>query len=220
MDGIVGFFLGMGLWFGFVLAVPVAVALLLGVVALVGRMSRPREVVAPMASWLAFDPELAYAPGHTWLKQSGARMRVGLDDLALRLLPNVASVKSAEAGKSVAAGEPLFVLKLGSVEVAIPSPISGKVTAANDDGAKDLKKSWLVELEPQGDAAQSLPKGEAAREWLTSEAGRLLGFAERELGLAAADGGEVALHSVDSVPEEKFRALLRDFLKAEPRKAG
>lgn len=219
MDGIVGFFLGMGIWFGFVLAVPVVVALVLGVVALVGRMSRPREAVAPMASWLAFDPELAYAPGHTWLQASGPRMRVGLDDLAVRLLPNVASMKSAEAGKTVAAGEPLFVLRLGSVEVAIPSPINGKVTAANDDGAKDLKKSWLVELEPQGDAFNSLPRGEAARQWLTSEAGRLLGFAERELGLAAADGGEVALHSVDAVPEEKFRALLKDFLKAEPKKA-
>ncbi|MGC4117667.1 MAG: hypothetical protein QM765_24540 [Myxococcales bacterium] len=216
MDSVAGFFIGLGVWFGFVFAIPVAVAIMLGVVALFARLTGLKERVAPMASWLAFDPELAYAPGHTWLRQSGPRMRVGLDDLAVRLLPNVAAVTSAEAGKSVAAGEPLFVLKLGSVEVAIPSPINGKVTAANDDGAKDLKANWLVEIEPANDAHKSLPRGEAAREWLTAEAGRLVNFAERELGLAAADGGEVSIHSVDSVPEEKWRALLKDFLKAEP----
>ncbi|HEY3446691.1 MAG TPA: hypothetical protein VGK67_10025 [Myxococcales bacterium] len=219
MDSVAGFFLGLGVWFGFVFAIPIAMALMLGVIALFAKLTGYKEQVAPMASWLAFDPELAYAPGHTWLKQSGERMRVGLDDLALRLLPNVASVKGAEAGRSVAAGETLFVLRLGSVEVSIPSPINGKVTAANDDGASDLKKNWLVELEPAGDAYKSLPRGEAAREWLTSEAGRLVGFAERELGLAAADGGEVSIHSVDSVPADKWNALLKDFLKVEPKKA-
>lgn len=219
MDSVAGFLLGLAAWAGFIFAIPVAMALMLGLVVLFSKLTGYKEVeVAPMAGWLAFDPEVAYAPGHTWVRQAGERMRVGLDDLALRLLPNVGSFKSAGAGKAVAAGETLFVLKLGEVEVEIPSPIAGKITAANDDAPRDVRKSWFVELEPTGDAHKALPRGEAARAWLTSEAGRLEGFAEHELGLAAADGGEVAIHSVDSVPQEKWHRLLADFLKAAPKK--
>ncbi|MBI5548330.1 MAG: hypothetical protein HY901_30990 [Deltaproteobacteria bacterium] len=221
MEGVLGFLTGLLARLGLLFAVPVAMALLLGVIALVMKLVRaaqpqPALAGAPTASWLSFDPEAAYAPGHTFLRAAGARLRIGLDDLALRLLPG-AEVRGPDAGQELQAGDPLAVLRLGALEVPIPSPVPGKIVARNE--ARDLRSAgWLVEIEPVGEAHRSLPKGEAARAWLTQEAGRLVSFAERELGIAAADGGEVTIRSLDSVPEEKWRALLKEFLKSEARR--
>lgn len=221
MESVLGFLMGFAIWAGFVLAVPVAVALMLGLVVLLSKVFK-EPVVETVASWLSFDAEAAYAPNHTWLRQTGERLRVGLDDLALRLLPGVSEVTVPETGRQIAAGEPLAVLKLGAVEVPIRSPIAGKVSARNAGAHSTMSlkgiTGWLVELEPTGPATE-LRRGDDAKAWLDQESTRLVAYAERELGLAAADGGEVAMASMDAVPEEKWRALLKDFLQAEPRKA-
>lgn len=225
MDAIIGFLAGLVARLGLVFAIPLAFAVVIGGAVIAMRVfGRKPAFVESKAGLMAFDPLALYAPSHLWLREAGARLRVGLDDLALRLLPGVTAVEVPAAGAAVKAGEPLARLRIGEVEVAIPAPADGRVALANG-GARTTASlhgegGWLVELEPAGEAHRALPKGEAARAWLAQEAGRLVGFAERELGLAAADGGEVAIHSVSAVPEEKWRALLKDFLKAEPRKAA
>ncbi len=221
MDAILGFLVGMVGRLGLILAIPLAFAVVLGLAALAMRLFAAKPVQTQKPAWLAFDPEAAYASSHIWLREDGGRVRVGLDDLALRLLPGITGVQAHEG--AVAAGEPLATLQLGALQVAIPAPVGGKVIALNRNAQTSAQlhgaSGWLVEFETPREALSALPRGPAAKAWMDQEASRLLGFAERELGLAAADGGEVSLHSVDSVPEEKWRALLKDFLKTEPRKS-
>jgi glycine cleavage system H protein len=232
MDSFFTFVAGLVLRLGLIFAIPLLFVAVLAVVVVVMRIYERRLVredakAAPApgraASWLAFDPEAAYSPGHTWMREAGARLRVGLDELALRLLPQISGVQVPDAGFSIAAGETLAVLRLGEHEVAIPVPVAGKVVAKNAaaQGSASLhgEGGWFVEIESTGQAFRPLRRGEAARAWLVAEAGRLEAIAERELGMAAADGGEVAIPAVDALPEEKWRALVMSFLQVEPRKA-
>jgi glycine cleavage system H lipoate-binding protein len=230
MDSVFAFVAGLVARLGLIFAIPLLFVAVLAVVVVAMRIYEKRMLAqdaqaAPgrVVSWLAFDPEAAYSPGHTWLRETGVRLRVGLDELALRLLPQISSVQVPDAGHSIAAGETLAVLCLGDHEVLIPAPVAGKVTARNAavQGSASLhgEGGWFVEIESTGQAFRPLRKGEAARAWLVAEAGRLEAIAERELGMAAADGGEVAIPTVNTLPEEKWRALVMSFLQVEPRKA-
>jgi len=225
MDSVFGFVAGLVARMGLMLFIPLLFVVALVVVDLAMRVRGQQPEDAPTkAGWLAFDPLAAYSPGHTWLREAGARLRVGLDDLALRLLPQISAVVVPEAGFSIGAGEILAVLRIGEHEVPILAPVAGKVMAHNASvhGSATLhgEGGWFVELQSTGQAYQPLRKGEAARRWLVEEAGRLVSYAERELGMAAADGGEVVITSVSALPEEKWRELVKSFLQVEPRKAA
>lgn len=216
MDGILGFLLGLATWVGFVVAAPVLLALLLGLASLAWRLSDGREARRARRHAVEMEHDAAVAPNHTWVRAQDDRLRVGLDDFALRLLPGVSEVVAPAPGATVREGEPLVVLRLAEFEVPIASPVTGRI-AARHDGA--LLKGWLVELEPTAPAPE-LKRGEAARDWQASECRRLFTFAERELGLGAADGGEVDLPSIAELPRDQWSTVVREFLKAEPRKAG
>ena len=58
------------------------------------------------AGKLRFRSGLAYAPGHTWVRDEGSSLKVGLDDLAQKILPWTVAVELPSPGQVVKAGEP------------------------------------------------------------------------------------------------------------------
>jgi glycine cleavage system H lipoate-binding protein len=168
-----------------------------------------------------FRDGLSYAPGHTWMKAEGKNLKVGIDDLAQSLLPWAVAVELPKKGQEVREGEPVATLSCGDRQVRIAAPASGRIVALNVDVLREptLAKSqsygagWLFAIEPVNQEWKSAPTGERARSWLRAEGERLERFYEQELGMAAADGGEL-VGSPDALLEDaQWRALTRSFLR-------
>ncbi|HET8724740.1 MAG TPA: glycine cleavage system protein H [Anaeromyxobacteraceae bacterium] len=173
------------------------------------------------AGSLRFRNGLLYAPGHTWVREEGERLRVGIDDLAQRLLPWAVAVDLPRPGQKVAAGEPVARISCGEQEASVAAPASGTVVAVNTDVLREptLVKSagygrgWLFAIRPDDGAWRDLPRGDAARAWLAAEADRLSRFYEQHLGYAAADGGELVGPPPSLLGDSQWKALVRAFLR-------
>ena len=109
----------------------------------------------------------------------------------------------------------------GKRRISIPSPLTGTVVAANDRLMRDPSllnrdpyvRGWLVAVDAPGTPPTGLVNGEAARSWFARETHRLSRFFERELGVAAADGGEFVAPGPTLLSEEQWHAVTEAFLK-------
>lgn len=162
-----------------------------------------------------------YTPGHLWLRpQPAGTVRVGLDDVAHRVLPDIGAVRFAEAGARLERGDPLAQIHCASGLLTLRAPVAGTLAAVNErvERQPDLlhadpyRRAWLVEMQPDDRSFERLPSGEAARRWLALEDARLTDFFERELGIAAADGGELILPPHVLLSPEQWRAVRAAFL--------
>jgi hypothetical protein len=72
---------------------------------------------------------------------------------------------------------------------------------------------WLFAIEPANDSWKTTPVGEAARNWLRAEGERLERFYEHELGMAAADGGELIGAPDTLLTDSQWKALAQSFLR-------
>jgi len=173
------------------------------------------------AGSLKFRGGLQYAPGHTWLKPEGGSLKVGLDDLAQRILPWTVAVEMPSVGQTVKEGEPVLLLSCGGRDVRVAAPVSGRILAVNPEVMREptLAKSenygngWLFSIEPEGQAWKKLPFGERARSWLQEEGERLEIFYETQLGMAAADGGELIGSPDTLLTDSQWKALTHSFLR-------
>jgi glycine cleavage system H protein len=171
---------------------------------------------------LALAESRRYAPGHTWLgEERGGRLRVGLDDLAGHLVHGVTAVDLPLLGSTLAAGRPSATIACGARTAVIPAPVTGTVVAVNDAVENEptlvrsspYEKGWLFAVRPATDSYRNFPTGQDARAWFRTEEERLARFFEVELGLAAADGGELILPPSVLLSEEKWRQAVSSFLE-------
>ena len=194
---------------------------------------RARSLGLVPAGGLHYKPGLLYAANHTWLARDPGRMlRVGLDDLAQRLFPGVTSIRLVAPGTTVREGDPLAEISCGDKKASIGSPADAVVVDQNDAVLSDpslvhrdpYRAGWLLRLQPVNRRyALAARRGKIAQGWLSEESFRLTGFLERELGIAAADGGEVLVPSAALLRADQWKALTQTFLNGganEPRAAA
>lgn len=170
-----------------------------------------------------FRPDLWYAPTHTWLaRRQGGTLAIGLDDLALRLMPSVTGLEVPRAGTLVRRGEPLATLYAGSRTLTIPSPVTGTVTGVNRAALRDpalvkregYGRGWVVAMAPADESFAGLPRGERAESFMRTESARWARFMEDELGFAAADGGHLVAPAPSLVGEAGWKRLTAAFVGA------
>src|SRR5512135_1402251 len=164
-----------------------------------------------------------YAPGHTWLaRRSRGTIRVGIDEIAGRLLHAPTGVSLPKPGTILAAGLPAVTVSCGGRTAAVNAPVSGTVVAVNPAVERDpsiledsrYRKGWLFAMKPATASFLTLPSGEAARAWFKDETARFSRALETELGLLAADGGELVVEAPALLSEEKWQRLVSEFLGA------
>ncbi len=218
------FLAGLAARAGFVLAlvilltIPVLLiaAMLRGADELKKRSLGLREVAG-----LLFRPDAWYSAGHTWMTRlAGGSLRVGLDALALRLMPSVNAIDLKPAGTRVAKGSPIATIHAGARALTVRSPVDGVVVAVNAAALREpaLVKSdgygrgWLVTVVPADLEFARLPRGSAAEQFLREEAARWNHFVEGRLGYAAADGGELTAPAPWLLGDEGWRELADQFV--------
>jgi glycine cleavage system H lipoate-binding protein len=202
---------------GLALALP---ALLLALAARALARARDRSVRGPAG--VAFRRDAWFAPNHTWLARDRGGLRVGLDDLAQRLLPSSTAVDLPRPGMVVHRGDPIALVHAGGRVVRVAAPVDGTVTRVNRRAlrAPGLVKrepygaGWLFALAPATEAYRDLPHDAGAAPWLAAEERRLARLVEGELGHAAADGGELVAPWPALLGEDGWRKVVFAFLHA------
>jgi glycine cleavage system H protein len=218
------FLVGLAARIGVVLAIALAIIAPVVLALGVGRAYRAARMWAQgyrSAGNLRYRGGLSYAPGHTWMKEEGKFLKVGIDDLAQSILPWTVAAELPRVGQVVQEGEPVATLSCGDRSIRIAAPASGRVVARNDEVLREptLAKSdsygagWLFAVEPANDSWKSIPFGEAARNWLRAEGERLTRFFEAQLGMASADGGELIGSPDTLLTDAQWKALAQSFLR-------
>jgi glycine cleavage system H protein len=170
---------------------------------------------------LAWRRRTYYAPSHLWLRLRSGLLRIGVDDLAGRLLRRVDTVTLPAVGTYLKEGDPLLIVGRGRREVVIPSPIEGTVRHVNarlEEQPESLattpyRGGWIAEVEPATEDFARFRHDEAAAGWLQDEALRLSHALEHATGMVAADGGELVVPEHLAVSEEQLDTLTREFLR-------
>jgi glycine cleavage system H protein len=217
LEAIGSFIIGGAGRFGLFLLAGVALALPALVAALVWRALDRRRRPAE----LAVDARLA--PNHTWVapRDDGA-LSVGIDEIAERILPSATAVDLPLPGMAVHRGDPIVVVRAGARAIRIGSPVDGTIAKVNRRlrGNPALVKSepygrgWLFTILPDGETWKKLPGGLVADGWLDGERRRLAHLVEAELGVAAADGGELVAPAPSLLGEEGWKRIVSAFLHA------
>lgn len=216
---------GLAIRFGIVFALVLAVvAVLLPVVYGIegARSLSLRAAGFERVAGLTWRRRTYYTLTHAWLRQRAELMRIGLDDVAARVLRRVDRVFLPPEGTTLVAGAPMFALVRGNRTFEIPAPAAGTVRRVNralcvsaDAVVRDpYRRGWLLELEPADGQTSGWLTGEKARAWFAAESQRLAAALEHATGVVAADGGELVVPIDTAIDDEQFALLARDFLGA------
>lgn len=120
-------------------------------------------------------PELRYTKDHTWIREDGASLRVGLSDFAQSELGEIAFVELPETGRQVAQGEAVCSVDSLKSTSEIYAPISGTIVEVNRMleseeqcglvNSDPLGRGWLFAVEPRdrGELASLLSSSEYER---------------------------------------------------------
>jgi hypothetical protein len=122
----------------------------------------------------------------------------------------------------LAAGRAAVTVACGARTVIIPSPVTGTVVAVNSAVSRrpslvessPYGRGWLFSVRPASDTYRSFPTGAVARAWFHADETRLAHFLEGELGLAAADGGELVLPPPALLSEDQWHRAVSSFLES------
>ncbi|HSN16156.1 MAG TPA: glycine cleavage system protein H [Anaeromyxobacteraceae bacterium] len=194
-----------------------AVILAIGINAVRSR----RERTLARVGNLVYKEGAYYAPNHTWLApRSAGDFDVGIDDIARKIIPGSSSVDLPRAGARFHKGDPIAVVRAGGREVMISAPLDGEVTRVNSAVSRDpalvrdeaYGRGWLFSFAPADAGYLRFPSGYEAAGWLAREKARLNAFIETELGIAAADGGELSAPVPAALGEEGWRKVVSTFL--------
>jgi len=220
------FIVGLAARAGLVLAVIAVLSIPLMLVAAVLRGAeelKRRNLGLRDVAGVLFRPDLWYAPTHTWLaRRKEGELAIGLDALALRLMPAVTGVEVARTGTHVEKGETIVTLYAGARTLNVPAPVSGTVTGTNRAVLRDPSlvrsegygRGWIVAVRPASEEFADLPRGDRAEKFMRSESARWDRFVETELCYAAADGGHLVAPVPALIGEDGWRKLASAFAGA------
>jgi glycine cleavage system H protein len=125
----------------------------------------------------------AYHPDdHLWVQLLGdGRARVGIDPLGIETSGTLAQLAFEPVGAAVGRGEPFGSLEAAKFVGPLVAPVSGTITAHNDDALADpslverdpLGAGWLVELAGPAidDELALLVRGDGVRPWFEGKLG-------------------------------------------------
>jgi glycine cleavage system H protein len=175
------------------------------------------------AGGVYWKPGVAYTAAHSWVKNAwGRTVKVGLDDVARRILTGVSSIALPPVGSRLRRGDLLAAVRCGERMVAIPCPVDGIVVARNralmEQPAlferEPYGDGWMLRIETDGPVNGDTRRGPDSKAWLHDENVRLTHFLEARLGMAAADGGTLTAPPAELLTPDAWREAAEQFLRA------
>lgn len=160
--------------------------------------------------------------GHAWVRvEKGFEVRIGLDDFALRVLGPLDGIEAPLIGKTLEQNRADIIMRRGSNEAKVLSPVGGVVTSINP---KLREKGNLANQDPYTEGwvlrahsenlrkdLQNLMLGSETKDFLKEEVDRLYQVIEDEAGPLAADGGLLGNDIYGNIPKVGWNRLVKLF---------
>lgn len=164
----------------------------------------------------------SYHPGHSWAaKEAPRRVRIGMDDFAVRLLGDIDSIELPARGRWLRQGERGWAVMRGGHRFEVLSSIEGEVVDVNDEILKNPRRlsadpygvGWLLEVHaPAADAnLKNLLHGRLAHHWMEDSVMNLYSKIDGNAGMHLQDGGIAIPDVLVQIPEERWEGLVGEF---------
>ena len=182
----------------------------------VGESSSRHEINVPAGVFVANS--------HSWVGiHMNGLVRVGVDDFTQKTIGRIDAVELPEQGSTVRRGEPLFTLRRGSRRLAVPSPLSARVTGLNAAlldrpeliKLKPYELGWVCTMEPTdltGDLRE-LRIGADAVSWYRDEIDRCTAMIRQALRAREASGKSVDEGNGDGLDEVAWEVVGQAFIQ-------
>jgi CheY-like chemotaxis protein len=182
----------------------------------VGESSSRHEINVPAGVFVANS--------HSWVGiHMNGLVRVGIDDFTQKTIGRIDAVELPEQGSTVRRGEPLFTLRRGNRRLAVPSPLSARVTGLNAAlldrpeliKLKPYELGWVCTMEPTdltGDLRE-LRIGADAVSWYRDEIDRCTAMIRQALRAREASGQSVDEGNGDGLDEVAWEVVEQAFIQ-------
>jgi glycine cleavage system H protein len=174
------------------------------------------------ASGIRLTGSIRYHPGHTWaLRESPTLVRVGIDDLAARMIGRADNILLPKRGQWIRQGQKVIGIFKDGIKTELVSPIEGEVTSVNE---AVVNAPTLVNSDPYGDGwlltvispdaetnFRNLLGGDLARHWMEQEERRLSSKIQPQGAIAACDNGNETSRFPLRASGESWTELAREF---------
>jgi glycine cleavage system H lipoate-binding protein len=165
---------------------------------------------------------LRYHFGHTWALAEGPKhVRIGMDDLAARLIGAADRITLPRRGQWVRQGQKIWSIERAGRKTEMVSPVEGMITDINEAALRDPQlalrdpygEGWLVMLHSPDAPTnfRNLLGGSIAHKWLEEAAERLRAAVPAMAGAYAQDGGLMLSDLSEHLPEKAWSDLAREF---------
>lgn len=184
--------------------------------------------VVDVASGFNVARDHYYHFGHAWARvEYGGKVRVGIDDFALRLFGPQDEIEMPRLGERLSQNGPQAVLKRDGNEAQTLSPVDGTVVAINHKVLNNTKmfnkdpygEGWLMVIQPSAlrNNLKNLFFGNESQGWIDEEYFRLQNvvadaYGEEMKYKMAATGGEAISDIYGEIPEVSWNRLVSEFL--------
>lgn len=182
----------------------------------VGESSSRHEINVPAGVFVANS--------HSWVGiHMNGLVRVGIDDFTQKTIGRIDAVELPEQGSTVRRGETLFTLRHGNRRLAVPSPLSARVTGLNEAlldrpeliKLKPYELGWVCTMEP-ADLTSDLRElriGADAVSWYRDEIARYTEMIRKALRAREAAGRSVDDGNGDGLDDVTWEVFEQAFIQ-------
>jgi glycine cleavage system H protein len=186
------------------------------------RDHSPRQEKGESCRGFLQRPDYYLHPRHAWLalpEDGRSRARVGIDDLAQKLLGRVDRISVPANGTVVRENAICTILHSGPRSLRMVAPVDGVILGANPEVLADpscvnrspFEDGWILSLSPTGDGCKRLLHGAPARSWFEWEVEKLQRCLSPAVGATAADGGESVPDIGGTIDESRWAGIAAVF---------
>ncbi len=179
---------------------------------------------------LSIPQEIYLALNHTWVQLlHPTQVRVGLNDLIVNMVGENHLSFFKKNGEQVNKGDLIAQLVSAEKTLDILAPVSGTISGLNPAlqhqkmivGQVPYESNWMVDINPKNwhNETRELLSGEAAKNWLSLELGRMRDFFAEQFSAShqnqpviLQDGGEISPEILGKMPAPIWNDFQQAFL--------
>jgi len=161
---------------------------------------------------------------HAWVGvHMNGLVRLGIDDFTQKTIGQIDAVELPVNGAKVGKGETLFALRHGNHRLAVPAPVSGRVTGVNDElrerpeliKLKPYQLGWVCTMEPASLTAdlRELKIGADAVSWYGEEINRYGEMIRAALRAREGEGKSVRTGGGEGLDEVTWEVFEKAFVR-------
>jgi len=184
------------------------------------------EIASALDTRTMMDPELVgqryFHQGHTWATATaGGTVTLGIDNFAQKVIGAIDDIELPKVGRLLKQGRIAWKLHRGNRVLPQLAPIDGTVVEVNNDLQQNLslanqspyERGWVLKVRPSRlkENLRNLLHGQLAEKWTELAKSQLAARFPQSLGPVYQDGGELIDGVGNTLTEEEWEIVKREF---------